>query len=93
MAATHYWNSGDAKSAAPLIEATYLAQPTKLHLFLWHIDTLIRQGRQKRIRELLLPAVEDTLEGTVDQRSRLALALANFGQPGKALKLAYRSFP
>jgi hypothetical protein len=83
------WNSGNAKSAAPFIEATYLASPTKLHLFLWYIDLLIREGREDRVRELLRTPVEDTLEGTVALRSRLARALTNFGQPEKALKLAY----
>ena len=92
MAATHYWNSGDAKSAAPLIEATYLASPSKLHLFLWYVDSLIRQGRDDRVRELLSAPIEDTHEGTVALRSRLARALANFGQPERALRLAYRGF-
>ncbi|MBX9591705.1 MAG: hypothetical protein K2X43_20635 [Hyphomonadaceae bacterium] len=92
MAAIHYWNSGDARTAAPLIEATYLASPEKLLLFLWHIDSLIRGGREDRVRELLAAPVEDTHEGTVAERSRLARALASFGQPDRALKLAYRGF-
>ena len=92
MAAIHYWNTGDAKTAAPLIEATYLASPQKLHLFLWHIDSLIRDAREDRVRELLRAPVEDTHEGTVAERSRLARALAGFGQPERALKLAYRGF-
>ena len=92
MAAIHYWNSGDAKTAGPLIEATYLAAPEKLHLFLWHIDSLIRGGREDRVRELLAAPVEDTHVGTVAERSRLARALASFGQPERALKLAYRGF-
>ncbi len=92
MAAIHYWNSGDTKSAAPLIEATYLASPKKLHLFLWHIESLIRGGREDCVRELLRAPVEDTHEGTVAERSRLARALASFGQPERALKFAYRGF-
>jgi cellulose synthase operon protein C len=92
MAAIHYWNSGDAKTAAPLIEATYLASPEKLHLLLWYIDCLIRCGREDRVRELLRAPVEDTHEGTVAERSRLARTLASFGQPERALKLAYRGF-
>ena len=92
MAAIHYWNSGDAKTAAPLIEATYLTSPEKLHLLLWYIDTLIRGGCQDRVRELLSAPVEDTHEGTVAERSRLARALASFGHPERALKLAYRGF-
>jgi hypothetical protein len=92
MAAIHYWNSGDAKTAAPLIEAIYLASPERLHLFLWHIDSLIRGGREDRVCELLSAPVENTHEGTVAERSRLARALASFGQPERALKLAYRGF-
>jgi len=92
MAATHYWNSGDVRTAAPLIEATYLASPDKLHLLLWHIDSLIRGGHENRVRELLRAPVEDTHEGTVTDRSRLARVLANFGQPERALMLAYRGF-
>jgi Flp pilus assembly protein TadD len=92
MAATHYWNSGDAKSAAPLIEATYLASPAKLHLLLWYIDSLIREGRKDRIRELLQACDEGSLEGTVAQKSQLVRAFASFGQRERALKLAYRGF-
>jgi hypothetical protein len=92
MAATHYWNSGDVKSAAPFIEATYLASPTELHLFLWHIDSLLRAGQEAKIRKLLQTPIEDTLQGTVELRSRLARLLMSFGQPERALKLAYRGF-
>jgi len=70
MAAIHYWNSGDAKTAGPLIEATYLASPDKLHLLLWHIDSLIRGGREYRVRELLSAPVEETHNGTVAARLR-----------------------
>jgi hypothetical protein len=91
-AAIHYWNTGDAKTAAPLIEAAYLASPQELHLFLWHVDSLIRNASEDHVRELLRAPVEDTHEGTVAERSRLARALAGFGQPERALKLAYRGF-
>ena len=92
MAATHYWNSGDATAAAPFVEALYLASPARLELFLWHVDCLLRQGQQESIRKLLQEPIENTLEGTVSQKSRLARAFAAFGQPERALKLAYQNF-
>jgi tetratricopeptide (TPR) repeat protein len=92
MAATHYWNTGDPKSAAPLIKAIYHAAPHRLDLLLWHIDSLIRLGQSERISALLKSTAEDILEGTASQRARLASVLSHFGQPERALKLAYREF-
>ncbi len=92
VAAIHYWNTGDVKSAAPLIESVYNTSTRRLDFLLWRIDALLRMGQEKKIRELLASPVESNTEGTVAQKARLAAALSSFGQPERALRLAYRQF-
>ena len=91
-AAIHYWNTGDAVAAAPLIEAAQQQAPQRLDLFLWHIDCLLRLGQTDRVRRLLAQCKEDDFVGRIEERARLASALSHFGQPERALRFGYREF-
>lgn len=91
-AATHHWNVGDAAKAAPLIERLHLAEPDRLHWFDWHLQALLRQGDEARVRKLLSEPVEERLKGSIGERARLARALSAFGFVERALKLSYRDF-
>ena len=85
-AAIHYWNTGDAVAAAPLIEAASNQAPKRLDLFLWHIDCLLRLGKADQVGKLLALCKEDEFVGRIDERARLASALSHFGQPERALR-------
>lgn len=91
-AAVHYWNTGDAVAAAPLIEAAWKQAQQRLDLFLWHIDCLLRLGKTDRVRQLVAQCKEDEFDGRIEERARLASALSHFGQPERALRFGYREF-
>lgn len=90
LAAVHYWNTGDTKAAAPLIEAVFHRSPKQLGLFLWHIDCLLRLGQEDRVRQLIATCNEDDFEGNIEHRARLVSALSQFGQAERALRFGYR---
>lgn len=91
-AAVHYWNTGDAASAAPLVEAAWNSAPQRLDLFLWHVECLLRLGQTERVRSLVAQCKEDGFVGRIEERARLASALSRFGQRERALRFGYREF-
>ena len=91
-AATHHWNVGDVARASPVIERLYRANPERLALFDWHLQALLREGNEARVRELLSVPVEDRAKGSIGERARLARALTTFGYTERALRLSYRDF-
>jgi tetratricopeptide (TPR) repeat protein len=86
------WNTGDARSAARIVDELRRANPKKLDLFLWYVDCLLRLDKLDAIRALTQSIAEYELDGALKEKVRLARVLVTFGQEIRALKLAYKLF-
>jgi tetratricopeptide (TPR) repeat protein len=90
--ATLLWNTGNTPAAAEIVADLRRLFPRRLDLLLWHLDCLLRLGQEDEVRKIVAALNDEEFEGELRANMRLARAFGAFGQPERALRIAYRLF-